>query len=87
LEQNYPNPFNPTTKIKYSVGENVSEGETTSLMIYDILGNEVAVLLNEYKSPGEYEIEFNANSLSAGIYLYKITSGNFIAIKKLALVK
>lgn len=83
LQQNYPNPFNPTTKISYSIKE---EGLVT-LKIYDILGNEVAELVNDQKEPGYYEVEFDASKLSSGIYLYKIEAGNYIATKKLILMK
>lgn len=83
LSQNYPNPFNPSTKIKYSIAEN----SFVSLKIYDILGNEVVELVNEYKSMGEYQIEFNAAELPSGIYLYTLVSGNYISTKKLILLK
>lgn len=87
LEQNYPNPFNPTTKIKYSIGNDVNYQGNTVIKIYDVLGNEIAEILNEKKAAGEYEIEFNANSLAAGIYLYKLSSGDFVLTKKLILLK
>jgi hypothetical protein len=83
LVQNYPNPFNPSTKIEYSIAEN----SFVSLKVYDILGNEVAELVNEYKSMGEYQIEFNAAELPSGIYLYTLVSGNYISTKKLILLK
>ena len=83
LMQNYPNPFNPSTIIDYSIAEN----SFVSLKVYDILGNEVAELVNEYKSMGEYQIEFNAAELPSGIYLYTLVSGNYISTKKLILLK
>lgn len=83
LVQNYPNPFNPSTKIEYSIAEN----SFVSLKVYDILGNEVAELVNEYKSMGEYQIEFNAAELPSGIYFYTLVSGNYISTKKLILLK
>ncbi len=83
LAQNYPNPFNPTTKIKYSIPE-VSQ---TSLKVYDILGNEVAALVNQEKPAGTYEVEFNASSLSSGVYFYKLKSGSFISTKKMIVLK
>ena len=83
LSQNYPNPFNPSTKIEYSIAEN----SFVSLKVYDILGNEVAELVNEYKSMGEYQIEFNAAEIPSGIYLYTLVSGNYISTKKLILLK
>lgn len=83
LEQNYPNPFNPSTKIKYTI----PQSEFVSLKVYDLLGNEVADLVNEEKSAGSYEINYNAGELSSGIYFYTIQSGNFIQTKKLVLTK
>jgi hypothetical protein len=83
LEQNYPNPFNPSTKIVFQI----PESENVSLKIYDVLGNEIASLLNEEKSPGKYEIEFNASHLSSGIYFYTLRTGTFINTKKMILIK
>ena len=89
LNQNYPNPFNPSTKIRFTI----SDFGFTNLKIYDILGNEVATLVDEYKSPGSYEVEFNAGSLlpggslTSGVYFYQLRSGNFIETKKLTLLK
>jgi hypothetical protein len=83
LKQNYPNPFNPTTKISWQ--SPVSSWQT--IKVYDVLGNEVATLMDEYKQAGSYEIEFNADNLTSGVYFYRIQSGEFIAIKKLLLIK
>ncbi len=83
LSQNYPNPFNPTTKINYSIKES---GHVT-LKVYDILGREVAVLVNENKPAGSYTVEFNAANLPSGVYIYKLTAGKFTAVKKLILMK
>ncbi|MBZ0181041.1 MAG: T9SS type A sorting domain-containing protein [Melioribacteraceae bacterium] len=83
LFQNYPNPFNPTTIIEYTVPSN----EYVSLNVYDILGNEIAVLVNEQKSQGNYQIEFNAENLPSGTYFYKLTSGSYTEIKKMMLIK
>ena len=83
LNQNYPNPFNPTTSIEYSVPSN----EYVSLKVYDILGNEIAVLVNEQKSKGNFQIEFNAENLPSGTYFYKLTSGSYTEIKKMMLMK
>jgi endonuclease I len=83
LYQNYPNPFNPTTKIKYSI----SSLQPTLLKVYDVLGNEVVLLVSEIKEPGEYEIEWNASNLSSGIYFYKLQAGDFISTKKFVLMK
>jgi hypothetical protein len=83
LSQNYPNPFNPSTIINFVVTD---EGLVT-LKIYDVLGNEVKILLNEEKPRGRYSITFDAKNLSSGIYLYKLTSGKNSIVKKLVLVK
>jgi hypothetical protein len=90
LSQNYPNPFNLSTKIKYTI-PNVSlsavEGSRVQLKVYDVLGNEVANLVNDYKPAGSYEVEFDASKLSSGIYFYKLQAGSFTATKKMILLK
>ncbi len=88
LSNNYPNPFNPSTKIKYQIPSNVN-GETSNveLIVFDILGREVATLVNEQQKPGYYEIDFNASRLTSGIYFYRIQAGNFIDTKKMVLMK
>jgi photosystem II stability/assembly factor-like uncharacterized protein len=83
LYQNYPNPFNPTTRIEYQV----SRTENVVLKIYDVLGREISTLVNEEKSPGNYQVEFNANGLSSGIYFYQLSAGNFISAKKMVVLK
>ena len=83
LHNNYPNPFNPKTTINYSI---LSSG-LVSLKVYDILGNEVANLVNEKKSEGNHTVEFYASELPSGIYFYKLTSGNFTSVKKMILMK
>jgi hypothetical protein len=83
VEQNYPNPFNPTTSIQYQV----SGTSNVTLKIYDVLGKEVATLVNETKVPGKYEVKFDGSNLSSGIYFYKLTAGDFIQTKKLILMK
>ncbi len=83
LAQNYPNPFNPTTSIKYSVPKAVN----VSLKIFDVLGKEVATLVNETKQPGFYTADFNASNLASGIYFYRIDAGEFSSVKKMMLVK
>ena len=83
LDQNYPNPFNPTTKISWQ--SPVSSWQT--LKVYDILGNEVATLVDEEKSAGSYEVTFDASSLPSGNYFYKLSAGGFIQTKKMVLVK
>ena len=89
LEQNYPNPFNPTTTIKYIIPE-VHSGFSMSkvgLKVYDVLGNEIATLVNEAKKPGVYEVQFNATGLSSGVYFYKLTVNNSIKVKRMILMK
>ena len=83
LEQNYPNPFNSTTNIKYTIPQ--SGGVT--LTVYDMMGSEVAVILNRYQEAGSYDVIFQAKDLASGIYFYTLTSGNFMATKKLILLK
>ncbi len=97
LYQNYPNPFNPTTKIKYSIPfletHSGASVQNTLLKIYDVLGNEVATLVNDYQSPGEYEVEFNASGygLSSGVYFYRLTFSSRAVVssfvKKFVLMK
>jgi len=83
LEQNYPNPFNPSTTIDYSIKSN---GFVT-LKVYDMLGKEVASLVNEKKEPGSYSVTFNASNVPSGIYVYRLTTNEFTSTKKLMLVK
>ena len=83
LDQNFPNPFNPATRIRYSITDEVN----VSLVVYDILGREVAELVNEKQSAGEYELEFNASSLASGTYIYKLRAGDFVSVRKMTLVK
>jgi len=83
LEQNYPNPFNPSTSLKYTV----SSPQSVLLKVYDVLGNEVATLVNEEKPAGTYEVEFNANGLTSGVYFYRLQSGDFFETKKMVFLK
>jgi Secretion system C-terminal sorting domain len=83
LEQNYPNPFNPSTKIRYTV----TEAGLVTLKVYNLLGQEVATLLNEEQTSGVYEATFNAEQFSSGIYFYTLTAGSFTATKKMILMK
>jgi hypothetical protein len=83
LSQNYPNPFNPSTKISWQ--SPVSSWQT--LKVFDVLGNEVATLVNEEKPAGNYEVEFNASSFSSGVYYYQLISGNFVKTMKMTLMK
>ncbi|MFZ1517247.1 MAG: LamG-like jellyroll fold domain-containing protein [Ignavibacteriaceae bacterium] len=83
LSQNYPNPFNPSTKIKW---QTPVAGHQT-LNIYDVLGNEIATLVDEYKNAGSYAIDFNASQLSSGMYLYRLQVGEFTSTKKMILIR
>jgi len=88
LSQNYPNPFNPETAISYTIGTGkLSALSFVSLKVFDVLGREVATLVNEEKPAGTYTINFNAEGLSSGIYFYKMQAGSFVQIKKLVLMK
>jgi len=87
LKQNYPNPFNPSTKIVYSIGNNNQEALQTTIKIYDILGRIVSTLVDEKKSSGKYEVEFNASTLSSGVYYYRLSSGSFTSVKKMLLIR
>ncbi|MCO6473869.1 MAG: T9SS type A sorting domain-containing protein, partial [Melioribacteraceae bacterium] len=86
LFQNYPNPFNPSTKIKFTVPA-VNRSFTVTLRVCNILGEEVAMLLNENFSPGEYEIDFSADNLPSGIYFYQLSAGEFKQTKKMILLR
>ncbi|MDP3684558.1 MAG: T9SS type A sorting domain-containing protein [Ignavibacteria bacterium] len=83
LTQNYPNPFNPSTVISWQV----PAGSYVSLKVYDVLGKEVATLVNEELKAGSYSVDFNASHLASGIYFYSIKAGNFIQSKKMILMK
>jgi len=83
LEQNFPNPFNPTTTIKYQI----PELSFIMLKVYDVLGNEVATLVNEEKPQGVYTIEFEGSKLTSGVYFYKLRAGTYIETKKMLLIK
>ena len=83
LSQNYPNPFNPITNIKFSI----PKSGLVKLVIYDILGREIATLLNEVKPAGNYLVDYDASSLSSGVYFYTLSSGDFTDTKKMMLVK
>jgi hypothetical protein len=83
LEQNYPNPFNPVTNIKYQIPKD----GFVKLAVYDMLGREVEVLINEKQSTGAYETSWNASRFSSGVYFYKLTAGNFVETKRMLLIK
>lgn len=83
LNSNYPNPFNPTTQINYQIPK---DGNVT-LVVYNSLGQEIKTLVNQYQSSGSYVVQFDASELPSGVYIYKLTSGNFSAVKKMLLTK
>jgi hypothetical protein len=83
LAQNYPNPFNPTTVINYTIADR----QAASIRVYDILGREVATLLNEVKDPGSYTVSFDGARLASGLYYYRLTAGSFIATRKMLLMR
>jgi hypothetical protein len=83
LAQNFPNPFNPTTTIQYSIPQR----SNVSLKIYDVLGNEIATLLDEYREAGSYTVEFDASNLSSGIYFYRLKAGDYLQTRKMILLK
>jgi len=83
LSQNYPNPFNPSTVISWQ--SPVSSWQT--LNVYDVLGNEVVTLVNEWKEAGNHSVKFDARGLSSGIYYYRLTIGNFVDTKKMSLLR
>jgi len=83
LEQNYPNPFNPTTTINYSI----PEAGNVELKVYDVLGNEVANLVNQEMAPGNYTANFDASSLASGIYIYRLQTGSLMQTRKMILMK
>ena len=83
LFQNYPNPFNPSTKITYTI----PELSFITLKVYDVLGNEIAKLVNEEKQIGDYEVEFDGSELTSGIYFYRLQAGSYFETKKMILLK
>ena len=83
LKQNYPNPFNPVTSIEYQVPVT----SKVIIKVYDLLGNEIATLANEQKTPGSYIVKFNASNLASGVYLYRLQTDNFVQTRKLLLLK
>jgi len=97
LEQNWPNPFNPSTSIGYTVGVVSRQSFVVSsqwsvagwvrLAVYDMLGREVAVLVDEQKQPGEYRVTWDASGMPSGVYFYRLTSGQFSDVKRMALVR
>ena len=104
MEQNYPNPFNPTTTIKFTIPQSPllggdKRGGLVTLKVYDVLGNEIATLVNEEKPAGTYEVEFSSHSgevrnlpsgrrgLTSSIYFYQLRAGQYVETKKMVLIK
>ena len=83
LGQNYPNPFNPATTIKYSL----PTASPVVLKVYNIVGQEVATVVNAVQSAGNYSVSFDASRLASGVYLYKLQTGSFTSVKKMMLIK
>ncbi len=83
LSQNYPNPFNPTTTIQYAIPKE----SFVTIKVYDVLGKEIATLVNERKSAGNYSVDFNSSNLPSGVYFYRMQAGSFISTKKFVLLK
>jgi len=83
LRQNYPNPFNPTTTVVYQL----PKASKVSLKVYNILGKEVAELVNAEQNPGTYKVSFNGAGLASGVYFYRIIAGDFAASRKMILLK
>jgi hypothetical protein len=83
LEQNYPNPFNPSTTIKYAL----PRASQVNLSVYDILGREVSVLVNDRRDAGVYEVKFDGSNLASGVYFYRLQAGTYVETKKLLLVR
>jgi len=91
LEQNYPNPFNPTTTIQYQIPaspkSSPKERTSVTLRIYDILGSEVATLINDEQEAGYYEVNWDASNLASGVYIYRLQTGSFVSVKKMMLLR
>jgi hypothetical protein len=83
LAQNYPNPFNPTTKIEYSIPLQ----SQVELKVYNVVGQEVATLVNEVQKSGIHNVKFSASNFASGVYFYRLVAGNFVSVKKMVLVK
>jgi hypothetical protein len=83
MAQNYPNPFNPSTTIEFRI----QSSQFVTLKVYDLLGREVAVLVDEQKAPGNYEITFDASRLASGVYMYRLTAGQYVESRKMVLIR
>jgi hypothetical protein len=83
LHQNYPNPFNPSTAIKYEL----PRASLVKLSVYDVLGREVATLVNAVEEPGYKSVEWNATGVASGVYFYTLTAGSFVSVKKMLVLR
>ncbi|MEO8665395.1 MAG: T9SS type A sorting domain-containing protein, partial [Ignavibacteria bacterium] len=84
----YPNPFNPKTIINYELPSNVNgQRADVKLIVYDLLGKEIVTLVDAKQNPGSYSIDFDGSNLPSGIYLYKLTTGEYIEVRKMTLLK
>ncbi|MCC7159174.1 MAG: T9SS type A sorting domain-containing protein [Ignavibacteria bacterium] len=83
LNQNYPNPFNPSTLLSY----NLKTDANVKLTVFNLVGQSVRILIDGYQTAGEYEVQFDANELPAGVYLYKLQVGDYSSVKRMTLVK
>lgn len=86
LHQNFPNPFNPVTKIKIEVAQ-LENNAKVKLIIFDALGKEVKILVDEHLQPGVYEVDFDGNSLTSGVYFCRFFAGDFTSVRKMVLLK
>jgi hypothetical protein len=87
LYQNYPNPFNPTTRIRFDIPAGIDRNEQVDLYVFDIQGKMVNKYLNVVNSPGTFEFSFDGSALASGVYIYKLTAGNYSDIRKMMLIK
>jgi hypothetical protein len=91
LEQNYPNPFNPSTRIKFEVSRQIegdqARSQLVTLKVYDVLGREVATLVNNVRPPGKYEVTWGASKMASGVYLYGLQSGSFVQTRKMVILR
>jgi hypothetical protein len=83
LAQNYPNPFNPTTNVRFTIVNR----QLTVVKVYDVLGREVATLVNEVKEPGTYTVQFDGSNLASGVYFYRLSAGSYLATHKMILMR
>jgi hypothetical protein len=83
LHQNYPNPFNPSTTIQFTIVNR----QLTIVKVYDVMGREVATLVNEVKEPGTYTVQFSGSGLASGVYFYRLSAGQYVECRKMVVMK